>query len=60
MTSWFRKQIKIHQEVRTPKYKMRVAPLVRNEKREKAMEQLAKEEWEEKQHEEDIHEPDDT
>ena len=47
MTSWTRKQIKQHQEVRTTKYKMRVAPLVRNEKREKALNTLAKNELEE-------------
>ena len=47
MTSWFRKQIRQHQELRTPKFKMRVAPLVRNEKRKKAIEDMAKEEMEE-------------
>lgn len=47
MTSWFRKQIKQHQELRTPKFKMRVVPLVRNAKREKAMEQMARDELEE-------------
>lgn len=47
MTSWTRKRSKQHQELRTPKYKMRVAPLVRNEKRNKAMEDIAKEELEE-------------
>lgn len=47
MTSWTRKQVRQHKEVRTPKYKMRVAPLVRNEKREKALEQIAEEELKE-------------
>ena len=40
MTSWHRKAIKQHKEVRTPKYKQRVVPLIRNEKRDKAIEQV--------------------
>lgn len=46
MTSWTKKQNAQHKDLRTPKYKMRVAPLVRNEKREKALAELAKNELE--------------
>ena len=47
MTSWKRASIKQHKDLRTPAYKQRVVPLVRNEKREKAMEQIEKQELEE-------------
>lgn len=57
MTRWTRKQIKTHAEVRTPKYKMRVVPLVRNEKRERAIEQIAKEELEEHCNEDILDDP---
>lgn len=47
MTLWHRKSIKQHKELRTPKFKQRVVPLVRNEKREKAIKQEEKLELEE-------------
>lgn len=51
MTSWHRKAIKQHKEVRTPKYRQRVVPVIRNEKRNKAIEQEEKMEYEELQNE---------
>lgn len=38
MTSWKRAKDKQHQELRTPKYRQRVVPVVRNEKLKEAEE----------------------
>lgn len=45
--NWKRKKVNQHKDLRTPKYRQRVVPLIRNEKREKAIEQEEKLELEE-------------
>lgn len=54
MTSWTRKQVGQHKELRTPKYRQRVVPLEKKEILEKVIEEETKQEIEKMKHELDF------